>query len=402
MLKKLLCVLAALALIFCASAEEYTMNDIEPLHELAAQHGFKMGAALSFYQMNDRAYLEVVARHFNSITATNEMKAYSLLDQYASKKSEDGMPRMNYSQADRMVAWAQANGIGVRGHVLVWDAYMTEWFFHEDYDVKKPIVSREVMRDRLKSYIDQVIAHFEEKYPGVVYCWDVVNEAVGDNLADYDPTDARHIRVKRSGAPNPFYEYVGRDYVEYSFLCARETVDRLGCSTRLFYNDYNTFYAEKRLAITALIESINSYAVNEDGTPRKLADGIGMQGYIGGYGTQNGCMNRSDLNSIKTSVMAYSALGLEVQLTEMAVRNYDVSQADKHAEFYASLFKLFVSLNEDEPRLTGVSIWGLTDNPSVPKSNYNYSMNSTYGGLITEKYLPKRATELVVEALKGN
>lgn len=56
------------------------------------------------------------------------MKAYSLLDQSKSRASSDGMPRMNFSAADKMVAWAQENGLGVRGHVLVWDAYMTPWF----------------------------------------------------------------------------------------------------------------------------------------------------------------------------------------------------------------------------------------------------------------------------------
>ena len=43
-----------------------------------------------------------------------------------------------------------------------------------------------------ESYITQVVTHFEETFPGVVYCWDVVNEAVGDNAGEYKPADARH------------------------------------------------------------------------------------------------------------------------------------------------------------------------------------------------------------------
>ena len=33
---------------------------------------------------------------------------------------------MNYAQAESIAKLAQENGIGIRGHVLVWDAYMKE------------------------------------------------------------------------------------------------------------------------------------------------------------------------------------------------------------------------------------------------------------------------------------
>ena len=399
-MKRILCVLLSVLLVFCLAAEGETMKDLEPLHELTDARGFKLGAPISFYQMNDLAYLTMVARHFNSVTPTNELKAYSLLDQWNSRRSEDGMPRMNFTQADRMVNWAQMNGVGVRGHVLVWDAYMTEWFFHEDYDVSKPFASPEVMRERTRSYIEQVITHFEEKFPGVIYCWDVVNEAVGDSIADYDPSDARHIRTTRGGTPNLFYRYLGKDYVEFAFLCARDTVDRLGADITLVYNDYNTFYAEKRMAISALLESINTYAQNEDGSYRRLVDAVGMQGYIGGYGQQAGCMNDNDIEYIRASIRAYADLGYEVHVTEMAVRNYDIKQAALHVDFYGRLFEMFVSMNEDTVRLTGVSIWGLCDNPYMPTTDYSYKQNSPYCGLIDNKYLPKPETYAVIEALK--
>ena len=48
----------------------------------------------------------------------------------------------------------QKCGLKVRGHVLVWDAYMTKWFFHEDYDTSKPIADRETLLKRMESYIE--------------------------------------------------------------------------------------------------------------------------------------------------------------------------------------------------------------------------------------------------------
>ena len=308
-----------------APAEEAgtDLSDYDPLFTLAEPYGFKLGGCFGIWDMNNADYMNFLAAHFNSLTCTNETKAYSLLNQPKSKASEDGMPRMDYSTADRMIAFCQEQGIGVRGHVLVWDAYMTPWFFHEGYDEKKPIADQETMRQRLASYIDQVVTHFEEKFPGVVYCWDVVNEAIGDNAAEWKAGDARHLRTLRGGATNPFLEYVGDDYVEYSFLCARNTVEKLGVDIRLFYNDYNMFMSEKRTAALALADSINHYAKDESRNWRKLIDGIGMQGYLGGYGTQSGCLSPSLISDVRTSIRTYDANGLEVQLTEMAVRNYE-------------------------------------------------------------------------------
>lgn len=401
-MKKVLAILLLLTtLVTCGFAEELDMS--VPMHQYAANHGFSLGAAMSFTDLGKKFYTDYVKAHFNSITATNEMKAYSLLDQRASQASEDGMPRMNYTHADRIVGWAQQNGIGVRGHVLVWDAYMTEWFYHEDYDSQKPIASRDVLLARMESYISQVVAHFEEKFPGVVYCWDVVNEAVGDSASDSDRSDARHLRVTRGGTPNGFYQHVGPDYVEYAFLYARNAVEATGADIRLFYNDYNNFYADKRSGIVALVKSVNSFAKNEDGTARRLCDGIGMQGYVGGYGTQNGCMNQADLTRIAETIAMYGEMGLEVHVTELAVRNFEREKLQEHAEFYRDLFRVFKEANAGEiAPLTNVSIWGMCDNPFDNKNSYTYKMNGTYSGLIDYSYNYKEAFRLVYQELRAD
>lgn len=378
-------------------------TDYESLCGLAAQYGFKLGGCFSFNQRADKAYMDVMARHFNSITCTNETKAYSLLDQRMSKAAEDGMPRMNFKNADRMIEWAQANGVSVRGHVLVWDAYMTTWFFHEGYDNNKPFADTETMRARLKSYIEQVITHFETNYPGVIYCWDVVNEAIGDNIGEYRADDERHIRTVRSGATNLFLDHVGDDYVEYSFLCAKDTVKALGADIKLFYNDYNMFSDGKLIPALKLVKSINSYAQNEEGKNRKLIDGIGMQGYIGGYGTQSGCLNDKDIDLVERAIRLYAKAGMQVHITEMAVRNYEEDRAAEHAAYYAKLFRMFMSINTEESApLTAVCIWGINDIPVRNAGNeYSWKLNSPFGGLLTERNQIKTSFDSIYHALKG-
>ncbi len=371
--------------------------DYDSMGNMLAEYGIRFGAAIGSYTHDDYTMQSLLMQHFNSVTATNEMKAYSMLDQKASQTSADGMPVINFTEADALVELAMNCGVQVRGHVLVWDAYMSEWFFCEGYKSNAPYVDRATMLKRLRSYITQVITHFEEKYPGVVYCWDVVNEAVGDGVSDYDVNDDRHVRIKRNGDNNPFYDVIGDDYVEISFLYAKDVVEALQQANpevdiKLFYNDYSTFQTTKRDAICKLIESINSYATNADGSYRKLCDGMGMQGYIGGYGTQNGCLDINDITKITTAINMYAALRVEVQLTEMAVRNYSDSLAtlDKHAMFYKLLMEALIDINSgDEKPLTAITIWGLADLGYIDESDYAYKMNGPYCGLFTPGYYVK-------------
>ncbi len=374
------------------------VNAMEP-------HGFSFGIVMNSNSLYDSAYKELLGAECTSVSFGNEMKAYSLLNQGASQRSEDGMPVMNYSTADRMVQLAKEQGVKIRGHVLVWDAYMSEWFFREGYRNDGALVDRETMLKRLESYIDQVVTHFEEKYPGTVYCWDVVNEAVGDGSNEYVYSDKRHVRTKRNGSDNLFYKVIGDDYVELSFLYAKNTVEKLKVKNpeveiALFYNDYSTFYDAKRDAICELVKSINSYAKDADGNYRKLCDGIGMQSYIGGYGQQSGCMNQSDITRIKNAVKKFHGLDVDVHVTEMAIRNYDKSQADKHAKFCGDLFRAYAELNAEETMISNITIWGYCDNPSMSTSDYSYKQNGPYCGLFDENYEKKDAYYEAVNALK--
>ena len=58
------------------------------------------------------------------------------------------------------------------------------WFFKKGYQDDGAYVDKETMLARMESYIKQMLEHVQENYPGVIYCWDVVNEAVDpDNPA---------------------------------------------------------------------------------------------------------------------------------------------------------------------------------------------------------------------------
>lgn len=364
----------------------------ESAAKLAEKCGFTLGVVMNGSTYENADFQAISKKHFNSLSAANEMKAYSLLDQGASiRAAEKGNdePQVNFTLADEMVGFAAENGIGVRGHCLVWDAYMCDWFFNEGYEMGGKKASKEVMKKRMESYIRQVVEHFDKKFPGTVYCWDVVNEAVGDNVGtDCREGDVRRTRTHREGEDNPFYKYVGEDYVKLAFQYARKYASP---EVKLFYNDYSTIYPEKRAAIVELMKWLNA--------EEKLADGVGMQAYL----DMDESLLTSRLNSggasLEDSVKAFSDLGLEVHLTETTVRNYEKEKNEAHGEYYYKLFQKIAELNTDKKRITNVSIWGIMDSPDAVEGDYTYNLSGTYYGIFDITYQPKPAFAKIVQAL---
>lgn len=388
------------------------MNNYTSLAEMAAAYGLKMGTVMNDRRVADKKYADLMKYHFNSITAANEMKAYSMLDLNKTKEAytdENSMPVLSFTGADKIMDFAKANNIKVRGHALVWDAGMLDWFFREGYDSSKPYATTEVVKARLQNYIEQVLTHFEEKYPGVIYCWDVVNEAVGDSATEYEEGDDRHVRTKRNNEDNPFYTLVGRNYVELSFQYSYEVLQELKKSMptldiKLYYNDYSTFFASKRDAIYNLVSSVNSFLPDDNGGYVKLCDGVGMQSYIGGFGQQAGCMNENDIKLVKEAILKFASLGIEVQVTELAVRNYqnDAETLAAHGEYYKKLFQAYLELNSGEEKpLKAISIWGIIDEPDLGPDDYSFKMNGPYCGLFNENLAVKDSFKNVHDLLKN-
>ena len=392
------------------------IGSYQSLASLGEKYGFKFGTNINEAALKNTELTKLIKYHFNSTTFSNEMKAYSLLSQSASQNAyvdENSSAVMNFTKADSMVAYAVENGLSIRGHVLTWDADMCDWFFREGYKTDGAYVSADVMKNRLKMYIDEVMTHFEEKYPGAIYCWDVVNEAVADNAGEFADDDVRHVRQVRGGKTNLFYDYIGSDYVELAFRYAYETRAKLQAANsktniKLFYNDYNTFAtygANKRDAIIQLVKSINSFASDGNGGYLKLCDGIGMQSYIGGYGQQSGCMNDNDITLVKNAIEKFAENNVEVHVTELAVRNYDNDAEPEHAAFYKKLVQTYVDINKAAQAagktgpITSLSIWGLFDAPYLSTADYSYKMNGPYCGLFTELYQPKQSFKEVYEVL---
>lgn len=315
-------------------------EEIPCLYE-AYQDYFKIGVALTANEILNDMKAEVVIDQFNSITCGNEMKADYLLDREGTLAiGTETCPVLSFNSCDRMLQFCMDNGIQMRGHTLVWHSQVPNWFFMEGYSNKQDavFVSREVMLERMENYIRQVVEYVNTNYPGVIYAWDVVNEAILPGDGDEDG-----MRVSDS----LWYQVIGPDFVEKAFEYARKYADP---DQKLFYNDFNTYELSKKLAILKLVEKIK-----EQGN----IDGIGMQSHIG--------VSSPTLDTFETTIRDFGATGLEVQITELDINLDSNTEEDfmKEGTRYKRLFFTFKNLvDTGAANITSVTFWGLTDDGS--------------------------------------
>jgi endo-1,4-beta-xylanase len=315
------------------------------LWEIHKDH-FSIGTALGSYEIQIPAYADAAARHFNSITMENEMKPAYVLD-YGKCSSDPEKyrlsPAIRTDTLDIGLRFARERGLKLRLHTLVWHEQTPAWFFRENYsdDPGAPPASRELMLARMENYIRQVLAYCRENYPGVVYCADVVNEAVEpDHRSAENPGG---IRV--SG--NPWYQTVGPDYVERAFAFARKyAADEI----KLFYNDYNCYQPAKLSAIHSLVSGLRE---------KGLIDGVGMQGHIG--------IQNPPIEDFQNAIITLGGQGLEIQITELDINLAGNSEKDlaELASRYKQLMTMFRFVKEQPlANITNVTVWGLTDDGS--------------------------------------
>lgn len=322
------------------------------------------GSTLENQTLNMPEYMAVVRKHFNSCTMTNLMKSAYLLDQQGSQQSAregDGSPVLSYECIDPTLEWCQANGMRMRGHTLVWHAQAPDWFFRQGYDNEGEYVDRDTMLSRMESYISQLMTHVQDNYPGVVYCWDVVNEAVDPDKGDRNSSFL--CRTESDGTPNPWYITIGEDYVEMAFTYARKYAAQ---DVKLFYNDFNTFQVPKRDAIYTLCQSLKE---------KGLIDGIGMQGYWGVDYPSDGML--------ELAIRKFAELDLELHITELSVgvSEEDEKSFTRQGQRYGAIFMMLEKLDEEGggcANITNVTLFGLIDHYREGDTTNSRLFDSTY------------------------
>ena len=267
--------LVALLLIVSSSAWAQGLKD-------AYKDYFSIGVAVNKRNVSTDSQMALIKSEFNSVTAENDMKPVSV-------HPAEGV--WNWGAADSIANYCRENGIKLRGHCLCWHSQFSDWMFT---DKKGRPVKKEVFYKRLREHIHTVV----NRYKDIVYCWDVVNEAIEDN--------PRPSFVDGKFVPgNPYREsrhwkLCGDEFIAKAFEFAHEADP----NALLFYNDYNECDPGKRDRIYNMVKKMQ-----EQGVP---IHGIGMQGHYNIYGPSE--------EDIDAAITKYSELVKHIHVTELDIR----------------------------------------------------------------------------------
>lgn len=321
----------------------------------ADRSGILIGAAVDPRHFAEASYAATLAREFNLVEPENVMKWGTL---------RPGQKTFNFGPGDRVVAFARAHGMKVRGHCLLWSEYNPAWLAKGNF-------TPEQLNSMLREHITKVMKH----YAGKVFAWDVVNESF---LADGSVEtsiwyDSPGIGLKGKGTA----------YIEQAFRWAHAADPQ----ALLFYNDYDTEGVNAKS--DAVYEMVKDF--KRRGVP---IDGVGIQAHIFD-------LDMKGISSIAANLARLTALGLQVHITEMDVAlsvdadGHLLNQTDLTKQ--AAIYRLVAAACFQQPGCTAFQTWGFTD-------KYTWIPNYTKGAkgaplLFDQNYAPKPAYQALLDAL---
>ena len=344
------CVYLALLTLFAPPASQHTLRD-------AADHAHLLfGTAVRAQRLSEAAYASTLAREFNLLEPEDAMKWETLRPD---PKSFD------FSQADRIVDFAIAHGMKVRGHTLVWHRQNPPWLAEGHYTPAQ-------LAEILEKHIKTVVRH----YRGRVFAWDVINEALDEPVLGSLRSTLWYDQPGIDSAQK------GTAYIERCFRWAHEADPE----ALLFYNE-----AE---AETMNPKSDAVYAMVQDFRRRGVPlDGVGLEMHISNL--------HPDMASISANIGRFTALGVQVHITELDVSlavgaNGDPTPEDLRLQ--AEVYRQIATACLSHPGCTAIQTWGFTDKYSWIGSHSRGKQGAALP--FDRDYFPKPAYEALRGALE--
>ena len=340
----------------------YEDND-ESLYK-AFEDYFIVGNIMSAGYQRNTKMREIILKNFNSITAENEGKPEQVLDQTACQElaeNDETAVAITTKPFEKIYDWCEAHHIKVRHHTFVWHQQTPGWFFNKGYASNGQQVSRDVMIGRLNNYLETAIETFDERWPGLVYALDIVNEAIEE------------VGQMRRGN---WMNTIGDDYIYQAFLAADKYKKDY---QEVYYNDYAFDQIEWggvercQWAVDELLKK----CIDEE-----LIDGIGIQSHI---------EKPEYADAVIEDAKIICKAGIKCQITELDINvsGNNETQFESQKELYKKIVKAVLEGNANGTMdVNAIIVWGITDNTSWHSSNYplmfdnNYAKKPAYYGFL--------------------
>ncbi len=321
----------------CAPASRLFDSGPETLDALARRHGLRFGSTLGVWRHPDKGnrpapsftdprLRALTAEECSLLVPENSLKMYAL---------RPDAKTFDFSLADKILAFAEENRMGVRGHTLLWNKpeYMPKWLAGYDFGSSPRAATERFLVDHIHTVC--------RRYGKRIFSYDVVNETVSPKTGELEDT--------------VFTRNIGPEVIDVAFRAAREAAP----DAQLVYNDYpdpapgnETHYA----GILKLLERLK-----KNGVP---IDAFGIQSHIGFKDNRDLAVRFSDhsLKPWRDFLAEVTGMGLDLLVTEFDVNDKyvegDVATRDKAV---ADLAKAYLDLMLSYRETRYVMAWGLVN-----------------------------------------
>ena len=361
-----------------------------------------VGNAGDLAQLKNTDTLNYYKTEYNSFTLGNEMKPDYILREHGTKTlistdeakdslgyiipegyQEEQVPKLYFDVMDETLKIASENGIKMRGHTLVWHQQTPSWFFKEGYSDDGAYVTPEVMNERIKFYITNVMEHvYTGEYKDVIYAWDVVNEYLHQGTSE---SNSSWVGVYGDEIVQNGKVVTNPSYVKLAFNVTDSILRKYNMrdDVHLFYNDYNTYGVVDECI--ALIDYLNETDdLNTEG--KKLCDGIGMQSHLD--------VMWPNVTQYLKAVESFANKGYEIQITELDITLNmlgDQNTEEERLVYWQELMEGLIAKKKAGANITAFVVWGLYDDISWRKQYTPLLFSESY-------YDKKEAYDIVIQA----
>lgn len=265
---------------------------------------------------DDPRYRDALKRYCDVIVPMNDLKWEAL---------RHDQPRFDFSGADELVAFAQANRKALRGHTLLWGEALPNW--------AREMTTRAEAERELVNHIEIVVDRYKDK----IATWDVVNEVI-----KYDPLEGGPWR------DTIWQRLLGPEHVDIAF----RTAARVDPKAKLVLNDFHFEEPVPGAAARRKVALDICRRLKDKGIP---VHGVGMQAHL--YADKG-----IDVDGVQGFMRQLDELNLDVEITELDVIDWklpaDPAKRDKTA---AALVSTFLDAVVSAKRPKSIITWGLTD-----------------------------------------
>jgi endo-1,4-beta-xylanase len=291
------------------------------LHALAKAKGLQFGSAIQPAIFESAPYREIIKRDCGIVVAENHFKWLFL------RPSPEAF---DFGVADRLLAFAEANKLRMRGHTLFFNQAMSPWV--------KERVTRFNAEGVLAQHINGVLQHFGKR----VYSWDVVNEVIL-------PTDGMPEGLQN----NLFLEALGPDYIDTCFRLARAAAPTVELVLNEWVGPYAPqYFKDRETAILKLLEKL-----------------LGRNVPINAFGLQSHLIAaRKDFygKALRSFLANISAMGLKIHLTELDVADAGLDgNTELRDRAVADATRQYLDVALANTAVRDVLTWSLSDRYSA-------------------------------------